>query len=145
MRGLRTLAGLQSGQRALVLRTLGLVACVRAGLFIFTLKRLQRVLDVSERLRLNVPPETSVRDLVWAVRAAAKRIPAATCLTQSLALQFLMKRSGRAANVRIGVAKDPAAGFRSHAWVEHAGAPLLSDPAELEQYSLVLIMEPEGV
>lgn len=82
-----------------------------------------------------------VTRLVWAVRAASRRIPAASCLTQSLALHCLLTRAGHRSDIRIGVAKDAEAGFGAHAWVEYAGQPLLSGPEEVERYVRILTME----
>jgi hypothetical protein len=141
MSGLRTLTGLPPARRALVLRSLVLVSGIRVLLFILPLQRLQRLLSGAKHIPFSVPADTPVTHLVWAVRAASRRVPAATCLTQSLALQFLMACSGRAAQVQIGVAKDGGAGFQSHAWVKYAGETLLSDPSETERYALLLTME----
>jgi hypothetical protein len=47
----------------------------------------------------------------------------ATCLRQSLALWWLLRRRGIPAELRIGVRKD-SGDLQAHAWVEHAGAPL---------------------
>ena len=90
---------------------------------------------------LVVPKDTPVSRLVWAVRAASRRIPAASCLTQSLALHCLLTRAGHAAQIHIGVAKDPTSKFHAHAWVEHEGEPLLSDPAEIVDYVHLLAVE----
>jgi len=79
--------------------------------------------------------------LVWAVRAASRRIPAASCLTQSLALHCLLARAGHRSEIRIGVAKNAEAGFQAHAWVEYAGQPLLSIPEEVERYVRLLTVE----
>jgi hypothetical protein len=79
--------------------------------------------------------------LVWAVQSASRRIPKATCLTQSLALQCLMTRAGYSAQVHIGVSKDSKVGFKAHAWVEYEGRPLLSSPAELGEYAWLGALE----
>jgi len=47
----------------------------------------------------------------------------ATCLRQSLALWWVLRRRGIAAELRIGVRKDGGE-LQSHAWVEHAGQAL---------------------
>ena len=52
-----------------------------------------------------------VSRLEWAVRAAGRRVPMASCLTQALALQFLLGRSGHFSEVLIGVRKDVEADF----------------------------------
>ena len=82
-----------------------------------------------------------VKRLVWGVQVAARRIPAASCLTQALALQYLLARAGHRAEFHIGVAKDPVRGFQSHAWVEYSGQILIGDNGELEHYSPILALK----
>jgi len=65
-------------------------------------------------------------------------IPGASCLTQALALQRLLARAGRGADLRIGVAKDGASGLASHAWLEREGEILIGDNGELDRYSPML-------
>jgi len=141
MRGLRTLTRLSSPHRSLVLRALVIVACTRLALSVLSFRTLQHLINVSVRLPFSLPAETQVTRLVWAVRAASKRVPAASCLTQSLALQFMMAQSGRAARIHIGVAKQSGSVFQAHAWVEYAGTVLLSELSEIESYSPLITME----
>lgn len=144
MKGLRTLMRLRPDERGLVLRTLPLVAAIRVALWVMSFQRLQRVIgfwNSSELLPLSVPINMPVGRLVWAVRAASRRIPAASCLTQSLALHCLLSSAGHRSEVRIGVGKDMEAGFAAHAWVEYAGQPLLSGPEEVERYVQLLTVE----
>jgi hypothetical protein len=144
MKGLQTLLRLRPDERGLVLRTLLLVGAIRVALWVLPLQRLQRVIgswNSWEHLPLSVPNDMPVGRLVWAVRAASRRIPAASCLTQSLALHCLLTRAGHRSEIRIGVTKDTQAGFGAHAWVEYAGQPLLSDPEEVERYVRLLTVE----
>ena len=55
----------------------------------------------------------------------------ATCLRQSLALWWLLRRRGMAAELRIGVRKD-GDGFHAHAWVELEDQAL-NDPSGMSQ------------
>jgi hypothetical protein len=134
MKGLLTLAGLEPAERSLVLRTVFLVAGVRAALWMVPFRRLPSLLRAFDRLPLSVPREMPVARLVWAVRAASRRIPGASCLTQSLALHCLLMRAGHPSEVRIGVTNDSSLGFQAHAWVEHAGRTWLSAPPETALY-----------
>ena len=63
--------------------------------------------------------------LAWAVVHAARFVPAATCLTQALALRRLLALSGQPCLVRIGVTENPAGSFEAHAWVMSKGRVLL--------------------
>jgi hypothetical protein len=138
---LRTLVNLSPAERGLILRTLPLVAAIRVALWVAPLRRVGRLIRACEHLPLFVPGDLPVSRLEWAVRAASRRVPMASCLTQALALQFVLVRSGRSSEVHIGVRKDAAAGFQSHAWVECEGRMLLSAPSEIVGYSRLLALE----
>jgi hypothetical protein len=79
--------------------------------------------------------------LAWAVQVASRPIPAVTCLTQSLALHFLLTRSGHPSSVRIGVVKSVERGFQAHAWVNCAGQVLLNRPDDVAHYTLLASLE----
>jgi hypothetical protein len=141
MSGLRTLAQLPSARRSLALRTFVLIAGIRLALWLLPFRALRGLLDSPRWGTRSAIDDTSVSLLVWAVVASSKRIPCATCLTQSLALQFLMTRSGRPSQLHIGVSKGAESGFKAHAWVEYEGCTLLSNSTEIEPYVPMLIVE----
>jgi hypothetical protein len=100
------------------------VPAIRLALAVMPLKRVHAYLR-----RASVRSATShrppVRDLEWAVQAVGRRVPGATCLTQALALELLLMRSGYDARMEIGVARVNGH-FEAHAWVEtEAGVRLL--------------------
>ena len=114
-------------------------------------------LVVACRLALHLAPPSSLRGLAarpqgrsptleqfspsrlaWAVRAAARRVPGATCLTQALALQRLLAKAGHDAEIRIGVAKSEGGGLDSHAWVVCHGRVLVGDDGDLGRYEPIL-------
>ena len=64
----------------------------------------------------------SAADLVRGIERAARYLPGATCLPQSLALARLLRDSGIEAVVRIG--GIPRTPFEAHAWVESNGIEL---------------------
>ena len=65
--------------------------------------------------------QAAAERLGWLVNIAARHGPySATCLRQSLALWWLLRRRGLPAELRIGVGKEDAR-MRAHAWVELAG------------------------
>ena len=138
---LRTFASLPPTERGLILRTLPLVAAIRVALSVAPLRRVRQMTGACERLHFSIPSDLPVSRLEWAVRAASRRVPMASCLTQALALQFLLASSGRASEIHIGVRKDAKAGFQSHAWVECEGRMLLSTPSEIAAYSRLLALD----
>lgn len=141
MSGLITLGRLRADERGLALRALLLVTTIRIALWVLPLKRLRRLTGDWKNVPLAVPCEMPVSRLVWAVRAASRRVPGATCLTQSLALHCLLTRAGHHSQLRIGATKDEEGRFQAHAWVEYEGEPLLSSAGEVASYAHVLAME----
>ena len=75
--------------------------------------------------------------LAWAVRAAARRVPRASCLTQALALDALMAVANHRAAIRLGVARRRDGTFEAHAWVEHEGKVLIGGRRDLERFSVL--------
>ena len=78
-----------------------------------------------------------VQRIAWAVRAASKGVPHATCLTQALAAQVLFVRHQYAVDLRIGVAKGEAGGLEAHAWLEHGGRVVVGNVRDLKRYTLL--------
>lgn len=143
MNPIRQFTELPARERKLLLRAFALVAVVRIALWTVPFRFAHRLLT----RRSTVSPALatiSVKRLSWAVQAAAKRIPGASCLTQALALHRLLARAGHSADLRIGVAKDGARGLASHAWLEHKGEILIGDNGELDRYSPILALSSEG-
>ena len=57
------------------------------------------------------------RQLAKRIERLAQFVPGASCLTQALALQYLLARAGHACELRVGVRRDDAGRFLAHAWV----------------------------
>lgn len=75
-------------------------------------------------IRRHMPRAEEREDSRFWARQVARRIerlawfvPGATCLTQALALQFVLARTGHASILHIGVRKDAEGTFSAHAWV----------------------------
>jgi hypothetical protein len=123
MKLLRKFWSLKPGERSLLLRTILVVAFLRAALCLLPFARLNDYLTRHAKrhpIRQDIPASR----LVWAVRAAAARIPGATCLTQALAAKYQLERSGRNAQLHLGVAKENGR-FLAHAWLECDGETVL--------------------
>jgi hypothetical protein len=123
MRLLRKFRSLDPGERHLLLRTFLLVGFLRAALYLLPFVRLKDYLARRAR-RHPIRQDIPARQLVWAVRAAAARIPQATCLTQALAAKYQLERTGHCAEIHIGVAKENNR-FLAHAWLECDGETVL--------------------
>ena len=69
------------------------------------------------------------------VRAALRySLARFTCLEESLALWYLLRKQGIPACLRIGVRNENGK-FEAHAWVEHGGQALSQDDAMHQHYA----------
>jgi hypothetical protein len=130
MTPLQQFRNLPRGDRSLLLYALALVIALRIALWILPFRWICRAVQTSP-----VHVNGSSGRFAWAVQAAARRVPQATCLTQALALHHLLACAGLPSFLRVGVAKDARGGIESHAWVEHEGVVLIGDNGKLESYS----------
>ena len=142
-RRLRKLLRLSSSQRGLLAKALFLVAAIRVGLWLLPLQTVRRGLARIAR----TPPgstlggEACLDRIAWAVKAASRYVPEATCLTQALAAQVLVERAGLPSRVCLGVARGQEKDFRAHAWLECEGRIVVGGPV-VEQY--VPLLPPGG-
>ena len=146
---LRRVMRLPASDRQLLFRLVPIVAAIRAALWVAPLDRIQRRLARHHRPWLM--PTTFLQSfapsrLAWAVVVVSHRVPDASCLTQALALQFLLARSGRSSRLHIGVAHSETKRFQSHAWVECDGQVLIDRPSDVRRYRAIVSWEssPDG-
>jgi len=80
-------------------------------------------------------PREAVQATCRMVRAALRySLAQYTCLEESLALWYLLRKQGIAACLRIGVRKEYGK-FEAHAWVEYGGEALNQDEAMHRHYA----------
>jgi hypothetical protein len=74
-----------------------------------------------------LPVQTRVTpgEIVWAVDAASRRFPDATCVTQAVSALLLLRRHGYEAQFCVGVARSEDGSVKAHAWLERAGRVLI--------------------
>lgn len=137
MTKLKRFAELTKTEQMLLLRTLLVVGLVRAGLWVLPFRAMQRF---AFKPRKNRAAPYPVEKIVWAVRAVSRRVPGATCLTQALAAQVLLSRSGYNPRVEIGVAKNERNQFRAHAWLV-LGDQVLIGGSGVESYTPLVAWE----
>jgi hypothetical protein len=130
MSRLKRLVGLGLAEQVLLLRALFLVSAIRLGLRLFPFRLLQQF---AQRRSRKSNMMYSSKQYVWAVRAVSRYVPGATCLTQALAAQTLLARSGHASHIEIGVRKDEQRRFLAHAWVV-SGDQIVIGGAEADGY-----------
>jgi hypothetical protein len=100
-----------------------LACCVAVRIALWTVPSARLLRFVRRRVDAvvgAVPDGADGFRIAWAVRAASRRVPRATCLVQALTVQLLLARHGYVSVLRVGVKRDDGA-FKAHAWVEFQG------------------------
>lgn len=120
-----------------------LVIAFRLGLWIVPYRHLKRIVDGVPRRKGN-PTDQRLAEVVRSVVSFSRFIPEASCLTQALATQVLLKREGFDPNLQIGVARDAAGAFKAHAWVEYGGQIVVGHFGEAIQYAQMSPVTPAG-
>jgi hypothetical protein len=137
-RFLHRLTRLSAAEWRLRIEALPVLALVRVGLWILPFKRVgaltAKTAPRRRRGRAITPEHISI-----AVQSCARLVPGASCLTQALAAEVLMKRRGYACKLRIGVARDSAGPLRAHAWLESSGVAVVG--GGLSDYTLLPTFE----
>ena len=122
--------------KALVLETSGWIAAARL-LLLLSFRRtvaLTAFLDARWPARDHHGRSQIVR-LGRFVQRVSRVVPGATCLTQALALKWMLARRGIACRLRIGVRHDPGGAFAAHAWLETpSGEVVLGGTQSPEHY-----------
>lgn len=136
VRQYQRLMKLSAGERRLLLHAALVVVGVRIALSLLPAGRaMSATLRLQQWCARTVRAERWPCDRVgWAVRVVSRRVPRATCLTQALATQVLLARSGWESRLKIGVTKDEHEAFCAHAWVEMEGRVIIGG-GELERYA----------
>jgi hypothetical protein len=106
------------------------MGAIRLALAVAPLRRVRSALAVgaARPARAAASPGAVAR----AVARAARVVPGATCLVQSLALQRLLARRGHRARLRLGFEKAEGGSFRGHAWIEAEDAGLAAVDGALD-------------
>ena len=111
---LRRILGLGSRHFGLLVYCFGLVLTLRLALTFSSYKAIAGHI----RLRHDAfGEERSPYLIAWAVKHTARLVPMAHCLTQALAVQYLLAKQGTLSLVRVGIAEKPDGKVEAHAWV----------------------------
>jgi hypothetical protein len=114
---------LSPARRRLLLRALAVLSAASAAVAFLPFRRAIRFGCVAPR----AADRLSVTDCVWAVEAAARRLPwRAMCIEKGLAVQRLLRRAGTDATLHYGARHDPTSGrLEAHVWVTAAGRTVM--------------------
>lgn len=141
MKALRKFIGLTFADKVLAAEVLACVVVARA---LLSLAPFRRILAWSQywAQAAGEPPQGEAaekveKNLAYLVGAIGRRVPMATCLTQALALQFLLARRGLHSEMHIGVGKE-GGDFRAHAWLETRHGVIIGGTRRLGAYRPIL-------
>ncbi len=122
---------LPAPDKALLMTAAVLVISSRVALWLFPYR------VVRERLnrRKTISKKTlSCSRIAWAISAVSRFVPGATCLTQAVAAEALLRSHGYAPNLHIGVTKNKSQALEAHAWIEVHGDIILGN-AGVERFT----------
>ena len=127
MSRLRKFLALPGSDRRLLLRAAGREAWISAGLRLLPFSYWRpRMNDSAPAAAANESMHPVPADrIAWAVSAAARYVPGATCLVQALVARDLLRNAGYPARICLGVDNHAEDRFQAHAWVECEGRVLL--------------------
>jgi hypothetical protein len=134
---IRKFLHLSRDDKKLLMRATWLLWVCRLGLWLVPFKALRRYLANVERgalFRLNAG-SIDIDRIIWAVAMASRYVPAATCLTQALAGQVLLKQHCAPAHLRIGVMKNDRGALQAHAWIESEGRVVIGKLPDLAMFT----------
>ena len=128
--------------RWLLLQSLMLLPATALALRVVTPLRLQAITQGSPKCGTGANDHGSATRIAHLVAAASEYGPyRASCLPQSLVLQYFLSRAGIASELRFGVNKNDGA-VRAHCWIEVAGEPLIDSPAVHRHYAALDVTAP---
>lgn len=101
-----------------------LVIGIEIGLIALGLKRTQKFLALFSKVRYENDPIPLDHLLTIFNQIRNHHFLKGKCLSQSLALQWILRRAGYETTLKIGGKKDDKVGIALHAWLEMDGKPL---------------------
>lgn len=131
-----------AGRSVFVLcRAVVVVATIRAFLWLYPYGRVLRTVAKERHTYRHMDAEGEakyMRDVIWAVRAVARRtLGDSPCLTQALAVKWMLRTTNADTILRIGVAKSEDNSLNAHAWLECNGVILIGGGRSPFSYSLL--------
>jgi type II secretory pathway component PulM len=103
MKRLRRFLRMSPVDQRLLLGAALVLALIRLGLWVLPFRAVRGMASRFARISGGAAPMQRVG---WAVNAASRVVPKATCLTRALATQVLLGRPGQSSRLRIGVIRD---------------------------------------
>jgi hypothetical protein len=129
----------------LLLAAGGVLLLVRLGLWVLPFHALRRMLSVTAPgdLEARAADPNCGRKVGWAVERMSACVPAATCLTQALAADWLLRWLGQPTQLRIGAQKDDKGELHAHSWLESGGLVVVGRLPDLASYKVLTGRNPK--
>jgi hypothetical protein len=129
------------GDRALVVEAALLLLLIRVAFLLFPFQPIERALArwyPPRRRGSGVASDVMAQRVGAAVRTTGRRVPGATCLSEALAAETMLRARGVTSTRHIGV-RAPAAGvpLDAHAWLEAHGAIVVGQQPDLADYRIL--------
>lgn len=126
-------------KKKLLGQSLLFVLGIRLGLWILPFRWLNGWLAKVGAANLDSRPVNwiTIHNVARSVRSCSRYVPHASCLTQALATQTLLRLRGLDSQLRFGVDKDENRKLIAHAWVESNGKIIIGKLADLHRYSVL--------
>jgi hypothetical protein len=137
-RFLNKLARLSAPDRRLLGEAVWVLATVRVGLWVIAFKTIGRWTAATAPRRRSGPAITPGQ-ISSAIQTGARLVPGASCLTQALAAEVLIRRRGHPCLLRLGVARESSGSLRAHAWLESNGVAIVG--GDYADYTLLPAFE----
>ena len=111
----KRLSRLSGPQRLMLVEAAALLTAARAAVALLPFKRM---IALGARPLGTRRADDAHRQVVWAIEAAARRLPVRlVCMHKGLAAQWMLRRRGVDARLHYGIAYDPADKLEAHVWV----------------------------
>ena len=134
-------------EKKLLSQSLFLLIAIRLSLWVFPFRWLNDWLSNSGSANLSSQPtdQIVIGKVTRSVRCCSRYVPRASCLTQALATQTLLRLKGLDSQLRFGVDKDENEKLVAHAWVESNGKIIIGKSADMHRYSLLSLSKEQVV
>ena len=139
LHALKRFVALPANRRAISIEAVITLGLARLLVLTVPIRWIARRLERHDALPHAQPGEAEniVREVGWAVRAAAPKTPwKSACLAQALAGKWMLGRRGLHGTIRLGVAKDADGNLHAHAWL-CAGDTILTGGAQVRRFTPV--------
>lgn len=133
----RRLRSLSLAQWKHLLRALWLIPAARIVLAAVPFKSILAYMDQIEPTGKVATPSFQAH-ASWALALVARHLLGdKPCLTQALAMQYLLQRRATPSTLRIGVKRDENGGLAAHAWIECENRVVIGGADSPSKYALL--------